>query len=67
MNDDKAPEIIVLILLFLTFLFGVLVNWIIVTEDYVRIPKQEWKCKSAIIVNDDPSKTECTLYKRNEK
>lgn len=32
-----------------------------------HIPRSEWKCKQAIVINDDPSNTECTMYVKTDK
>lgn len=33
----------------------------------IKIQNTDWKCTQAIIIDDDPSKTECVVYKRKDK
>lgn len=44
------------------FLFAL----IVVDSGYYLIPKSKWKCSGAYIINDDPSNTECNVYKLKE-
>ena len=40
---------------------------IITHWDYYEISVDEWKCQKAIIIDHDPSKTECVNYIKKEK
>lgn len=33
----------------------------------IKINDDKWKCTQAVIINNDPSKTECIVYKRIDK
>jgi hypothetical protein len=59
MNDDDQFGIIVLLLM-------VICGFVLFNFAHINLNSSEWKCVEAKIINDDPSKTECITYKRNE-
>ncbi len=63
MNDVFVTWIIGI----LAFLFGMFFIWGLSIKPNILIPEYEWKCTHAVIINDDPSKTECVLYKRQDQ
>lgn len=58
MRDILESSIIVGGFLLLVFLFGGFITYVSFVADNIRIQKNEWKCSKAIIIDDDPSKTE---------
>jgi hypothetical protein len=67
MKNDNVLGFIMLATCILTFLSGMFFIWALFIKHSIIIPEQDWKCTHAIILNDDPSKTECTVYKRNDQ
>jgi hypothetical protein len=65
MKDDTVLGFIMFISHILIFLFGMFFVWGLSIKPNILIPEYEWKCTHAVIINDDPSKTECTVYKKN--
>lgn len=48
-----------------TCLILAIITWIIVNiSTAYHLPKHLWKCTHADIINNDPSNTECTNYKK---
>jgi len=66
MKDALESAIILGGIILLIFFFGCYVTYIGFVMDYIHIPEKEWKCTKAIIINDDPSKTECIIYVRTK-
>jgi hypothetical protein len=64
MKDND--EFIIVICILCTFV-GVFIGLVIVCSTNIILPEYHWKCKHAVIINDDPSKTQCVLYKRNDQ
>lgn len=62
MKDILESTIITTLLSAMLFLAGVFFTYIFGIKYYIRIPEQGWKCTKAQIINNDPSRTECTLY-----
>ena len=55
-------------IIFWLLLVTLLVCYILSKEmSNYHIPRSEWKCKQAIVINDDPSNTECTMYVKTDK
>jgi len=67
MKDDTVLGFIMFISHIFTFLLGMFLIWAMFIKHNILIPEQDWKCTHAIILNDDPSKTECTVYKKNDQ
>ena len=44
---------------------GISTTALVVDNYYNFVTKDGWKCTNARIIDEDPSKTECTVYKRN--
>jgi hypothetical protein len=65
MNDNFVTWFIHSVAIIFTFLLWSFVVWIY--KHNILIPEQDWKCTHAIILDDDPSKTECTVYKKNDQ
>ena len=51
----------------ISVLFGFFLAWVAFGKDTICLTETKWKCKHAVIINDDPSKTECVIYKRNDQ
>ena len=51
----------------LSFIAGMWVMLVMVDSFDYMISKRYWKCSNASIINDDPSHTECNVYKKKEK
>lgn len=66
MKDITESTIIVTLLVAIIFFAGVFNSYIFGIKDYLRIPEKQWKCTKAIVINDDPSNTECIRYERIE-
>ena len=66
MKDILESSLILSGIVLLIFLFGSFMTYISFVRDYITIPEKEWKCTKAIIINDDPSKTECIIYVRTK-
>ena len=54
------------VIIFLLLLFGIVIGLLTLVVDSYQLPKYQWKCTNARIVNEDPSNTECTVYKRKD-
>lgn len=54
---------IVLFLFYVLFVLGIIG---IDSMQFLYIKKREWKCTQAVIINGDPSNTECVVYEKNE-
>lgn len=54
---------IVLFLFYVLFVLGIIG---IDSMQFHHIKKREWKCTQAVIINGDPSNTECVVYEKNE-
>lgn len=65
-NEFIESAFIVVICVLCTFV-GFLIGWTIFAKQTIILPEYHWKCKHAVIINDDPSKTQCVLYKRNDQ
>jgi hypothetical protein len=65
MKDDTVLGFIMFISHIFTFLFGMFFIWGLSIKPNILISEYDWKCTHAVIINDDPSKTECTVYKKN--
>ena len=58
----------------ITFMIGWLLSLCVVAlfmgkvidSYFYTIPKSKWKCNAATIINDDPSNTECSVYRRKD-
>ena len=56
------------VIVWLFILVGILTFFTFIREGWnYHIPRSEWKCKQAIVINDDPSNTECTMYVKTDK
>lgn len=66
MKDILESGIVIGGLFALIFLFGCFITYIGFIQKNISIPTKEWKCTKAIIINDDPSKTECIIYVRTK-
>ena len=66
MKDELESGIVIGGLFLLIFLFGCFMTYIGFIQNNIRIPEKDWKCTKAIIINDDPSKTECIIYVRTK-
>ena len=57
--------------MFNSYWFGVFIGFmtclILMLSTSIPISKDNWKCTHAIMIDDDPSKTECSVYSRKEK
>ena len=62
MIDRNETAFVIIFLLLFAIVIGLLTLFV---NDY-RLPKYQWKCTNARIVNEDPSNTECTVYKRKD-
>lgn len=51
-------------ILYILILFSI-VLWISLNlSDGIHLSKNEWKCTQADIIDNDPSNTKCTVYKK---
>lgn len=62
MIDRNEAAFVIIFLL----LFAIVIGLLSLFFNSYRLPKHQWKCTNASIVNEDPSNTECTVYKRTE-
>ncbi len=57
--------------MFNTYWFGVFIGFttclVLLLLTTIPISKEKWKCTHAIMMDNDPSKTECSVYSRKEK
>lgn len=65
MKDNN--EFIIAILCIFCIVVGIFIGWVIFAKRTIILPEYHWKCKHAVIINDDPSNTQCVLYKRNDQ
>lgn len=63
MKDDVVA---IVICIFCTMV-GIFIGWAMFAKSNILLSEYNWKCKHAVIINDDPSKTQCVIYKRNDQ
>lgn len=63
MNNDRVGSIDV-IMIIASIVFGACFTYQVGIKGYIMLPEKAWKCTNADIINDDPSKTDCTVYKK---
>lgn len=51
----------------ISFIAGMWLMLVMVDHFDYMISKRYWKCSNASIIDDDPSNTECNVYKKKEK
>lgn len=66
MKDILESAIVFGLLVGLVFFSGCFFTYVALVADKITIPVKEWKCTKAIVINDDPSKTECIIYVRTK-
>lgn len=67
MKDDVVDMWFCVVMCLLCTLIGFSVALIFFTKSNIILSEYDWKCKHAVIIDDDPSKTQCVIYKRNDQ
>ena len=62
MIDRNETTFVIIFLL----LFAIVIGLLSLFVNSYQLPKYQWKCTNASIVDEDPSNTECTVYKRKD-